>query len=61
MPVDYQHRTGNGLGRLHDKMALEKSRMPDLGNKVLRFVDGSRWTRRLTMRERIDPDCGPVR
>jgi hypothetical protein len=61
MPVDYQRRTGNGLRRLHDKMTLKNSRMAHLGNEVFRFVQGSRWTRCLTVRKRIDPGCGPVR
>jgi hypothetical protein len=61
MPVYCQHRTGNGLRRLHDKMTLENSRMTELGNEALRFVEAGRRTRRLSMRERIDPGCGPVR
>jgi hypothetical protein len=61
MPLDYQHRTGNGLRRLHDKMILKNSGMSNLGNEILCFVEARRWTRRLSMRECIDPGCGPVR
>jgi hypothetical protein len=61
MPVDNQRRTGNGLRRLHDKMTLKNSRMAHLGNEVLRFVEGSQRTRCLTVRERVDPGCSPVR
>ena len=58
MPVDYQRRTGNGLRRLHDKMILKNSGMSNLGNEILCFVEARRWTRRLSMRECIDPGCG---
>jgi hypothetical protein len=61
VPVDYKHRPCNGLRRLDHKMILKNSRMTNLGHEVLRFVETRRWTRRLPMRERIDPDRSPVR
>jgi hypothetical protein len=42
MPVDGQYRTGNGLWRLYDKMALKQPGMAYLGDEDLRFIDGIR-------------------
>jgi hypothetical protein len=61
MPVDYQRRAGNGLRRLDDKMTLKEPWMAHLGHEALCFVEARRWARRLAMRKRIDPGCGPVR
>ena len=61
MPVDDKCRTGNSLRSLYDKMILKNSRVANLWDEVFGFVEGSGWTRCLTMRERIDPGCSPVR
>ena len=42
MSVNGQHRTGNGLRRLHDEMALKQSRMAYLWNEDLGFIEGIR-------------------
>ena len=61
MTINDEHRPGDGLRRLHNKMALKHSWMvTDLGGEWLRFDQGRRGIRMLPMRKGVDPRSRPV-